>query len=144
MLVNLLIGLPTMMVCLSLQSLLLMAAIRYYHRHEYMLNNQSFWSSLMVLNGVMLILVIGNIVQIAIWAVIFMSLGEFQQLNPAFYHSAVNFATLGYGDVVMSERYKLLGPLEALNGVLMIGVSTAVLMWTFQDAIQKTIKARRE
>ena len=58
-------------------------------------------------------------------------------------NSAVNFATLGYGDIVMSVEYRLLGPLEAINGVLMIGVSTAALMTPFQDAMHKTIQARR-
>ena len=69
-------------------------------------------------------------------------LGEFDALEVAVYHSAVNFASLGYGDIVMSERWRLLGPLEAVNGVLMIGVSTAVLMTTLQDAYQKTKAAR--
>jgi hypothetical protein len=55
----------------------------------------------------------------------------------------VNFATLGYGDIVMSAKHKLLGPLESVNGVLMIGVSTAALMAAFQDAMRKTIHARQ-
>ena len=55
----------------------------------------------------------------------------------AVYHSAVNFTTLGYGDIVMSGKHKLLGPLEAINGVLMIEVSTAALMASFQDAMKK-------
>jgi hypothetical protein len=59
------------------------------------------------------------------------------------YYSAVNFATLGYGDIVMSERYRFLGPLEVINGVLMIGVSTAALMTSFQDALRKTVQARQ-
>ena len=50
------------------------------------------------------------------------------------YDSAVNFATLGYGDIVMSEPNRFLGPLEAINGALMIGVSTAALLAAFQDA----------
>jgi hypothetical protein len=90
----------------------------------------------------MLMLVIGNLVQVGIWAQLFRILGEFDGFGTAFYHSAVNFATLGYGDIVMSERHRLLGPLEAINGVLMIGVSTAALMAVFQDVIRKTIKAR--
>ena len=69
-------------------------------------------------------------------------LGEFEQFSEAFYHSAVNFATLGYGDVVMSDEHKLLGPIEAINGVLMIGVSTAALMSAVQDAMKKTVRAR--
>lgn len=143
MLMNLLIGLLTMTLCLLLQSALLVLALRYYARHDSPLNNASPWSNLLVIQGVMTILVLGNLAQLTIWAVVFRVLGEFEALGEAVYHSAVNFATLGYGDIVMSERYRFLGPLEAINGVLMIGVSTAALMATFQDAIRKTIQARR-
>jgi len=143
MLTNLLIGLPTMVLCLFLQLLLLLATMRYYRGKHSLVADPSLWSSVKVLSGVMLLLVIGNMSQIAIWALVFILLGEFQSFDSAFYHSAVNFATLGYGDFVMSEEHKLLGPLEALNGVLMIGVSTAVLMSAFQDAIKKTVEARR-
>jgi hypothetical protein len=143
MLMNLLFGLSTMALCLLLQSLLLAVAIRYYSRHEYLVNSPSFGSSLLVIIGVMLLLVIGNLAQAAIWALLFLILGEFDQFSTAFYHSAVNFATLGYGDIVMSGKHRLLGPLEAINGVLMIGVSTAALMAAFQDAMRKTIRARQ-
>ena len=144
MLMNLLLGLPAMIICLLLQSLLFLSAMRYYRQRAYLVNNPSFWSSLAVIQSVMLLLVVGNLTQMAIWAALFQFLGEFQQFSVAFYHSAVNFSTLGYGDVVMSEQHKLLGPLEAVNGVLMIGVSTAALMSAFQDAIQKTLQARQE
>ena len=73
----------------------------------------------------------------------FQFLGEFETFAEAYYHSAVNFATLGYGDIVMTERHRLLGPLESVNGVLMIGVSTAALMSAFQDAIKRTLGARQ-
>lgn len=139
MLTNLLFGLPTMVICLLLQSALLAAATRYYGRHGEMVRSPSFWSSLAVISGIMLLLVIGNLAQVAIWGLLFLLLEEFQQFSEAFYHSAVNFATLGYGDVVMSSRHKLLGPLEAVNGVLMIGVSTAALMAAFQDAMRTTM-----
>jgi hypothetical protein len=43
----------------------------------------------------------------------------------------------------MSVGHRLLGPLEAVNGVLMIGVSTAALMTAFQDAMRNTVEARR-
>ena len=45
----------------------------------------------------------------------------------AFYHSAVNFTTLGYGDIVMPSVWRLLGPLEAANGVLMFGLSASAM-----------------
>jgi len=142
MLMNLLLGLPTMVVCLLLQIVLCVAALRYYVHHEYLVNNPSFLASLIVITSVMLILVVGNLAQVAIWGLLFQLVGEFQQFSEAVYHSAVNFATLGYGDIVMSAEHKLLGPLEAVNGVLMIGVSTAALMTAFQDAMRKTVEAR--
>ncbi len=142
MLDNFLLGLPTMVLCLMLQTVLLVFAVRYYHHKAYLVNSPSLWSSLLVINGVMLLLVIGNLGQIAIWAWLFELLEEFQQFDVAFYHSAVNFGSLGYGDIVMSDEHKLLGALEAINGVLMIGVSTAALMTTFQNATRKLLEAR--
>lgn len=143
MLINLLLGLPTMALCLVAQSLLVIVALRYYARRERWVNSPSLSSSLLVVSSVMLLLVVGNFVQVGLWALLFQIVGEFEHFDAAFYHSAVNFATLGYGDIVMSDQHKLLGPIQAINGVLMIGVSTAALMATFQDAIKKTIDARR-
>jgi hypothetical protein len=140
---TLLIGFGTMSVCLLMQSTLLLVALRYYVRHDTPGTNASPWSTLLVINCVMILLVLGNLAQLTIWAVVFWMLGEFETLGPAVYHSAVNFATLGYGDLVMSERNRFLGPLEAINGVLMVGVSTAALMATFQNALKKTIEARK-
>ncbi len=136
MLGNLLLGLPMMLVCVFVQALLLMAAVRFYRRHDQLLSTSSFWGSAAVVTGVMLLLILGNILQIALWALLFMLLREFAQFSEAFYHSAVNFATLGYGDVVMSARNRLLGPLEAINGALMVGVSTATLLVVFQNALR--------
>jgi len=143
MLINLILGLSTMAACLLLQSMLLIVALHYYSNHIYLVNSPSIWSSLIVINGVMMILIIGNLAQLTVWALIFWILGEFNEISAAIYHSAVNFATLGYGDFVMSDRHKLLGPLEAINGVLMIGVSTATLMSVFQDTMRKTKRARK-
>ncbi len=143
MLINLLYGLMVMGGCLFLQSVLVTAALRYYSRRQPLVKQALFWKTLLVINGVMLILVIGNIAQVVIWAFLFRILGEFTDFGDAVYHSAVNFTTLGYGDIVMSAKHKLLGPLEAVNGVLMIGVSTAVLMASFQDAIKKTVLAKQ-
>ena len=143
MLMSLLIGLGTMSLCLLMQSTLLVLALRYYVRHDTPATNASVWSTLLVINCVMILLVLGNLAQLTLWAVVFRMLGEFETLGAAVYHSAVNFATLGYGDLIMSERNRFLGPLEAINGVLMVGVSTAALMATFQDAVKKTNQARR-
>jgi hypothetical protein len=88
----------------------------------------------------MIVLILGNFLQIMIWGSLFMALGEFSELYEAVYHSAVNFSSLGYGDVVMTKPWKLLGPLEAANGVLMFGLTGAALM----AILQQMIKAQAE
>jgi Ion channel len=79
---------------------------------------------------------VAHVIEIAMWALVFMICGEFQEFGAAFYHSAVNYSTLGYGDVIMSPSWKLLGPLEAADGSLMFGVSTAMIFAVIQRLIQ--------
>jgi hypothetical protein len=70
-------------------------------------------------------------VQILIWAVAYRLLAPVQPietLEAAVYFSAVTFTTLGYGDITLSsEQWRLLTGIEALNGVLLLGWSTALL-----------------
>ena len=80
-----------------------------------------------VISVVMLMLFIGHMFQVAVWALLFMQLGEFSDFMTAFYHSMVNFASLGYGDIVMSEDWRLLGAIEASNGVLTAGAVLSVM-----------------
>jgi hypothetical protein len=84
-----------------------------------------------VLDLVLLHVLVTAVAQIAVWALIFTVVGEFRDYRTAFYHSSVNFTTLGYGDLVMSPPWRLLGPLEALNGALALSLSSAVLVSTF-------------
>lgn len=139
---NMLIGLLAMISCLFIQAMLVVVALRFYVNHQGLVDTPSFSSTLGLITAVMVLLVIGNFVQIILWGGLFMYLGEFTDLTTAVYHSAVNFATLGYGDIVMSEERRILGPMQSINGVLMVGVSTAVMMSALQDAMQRTRKAR--
>jgi len=82
----------------------------------------------------------GHLIQVGIWALVFLALGEFDGFRNAFYHSAVNFTTLGYGDIVMSEQWRLLGALEAGSGILMFGVSTALFFALISRLLERRIK----
>jgi hypothetical protein len=77
-----------------------------------------------------------HLIDIAIWAVLFLVCGEFSDFGTAYYHSAVNYTTLGYGDVIMTPAWRMLGPLEAANGMLMFGVSTAIIFAVIHRLIQ--------
>jgi len=78
---------------------------------------------------------LAHVVEIVLWAVLFMVCGEFRYFGTALYHSAVNYSTLGYGDIVMSPEWRMLGPIEAANGALLFGVSTAMIFAVIQRMI---------
>jgi hypothetical protein len=135
------IGLPVMLLCLAIQTALTGVSVQYALRrisvdslHLKTLGN------IRLLMVVMLILMLGNLLQISIWGALFLWLGEFTEFYEAVYHSTVNYASLGYGDIVMSKSWKLLGPLEAVNGVLMCGMTAGVLMGILQAQIKQTLR----
>jgi hypothetical protein len=95
-----------------------------------------FWIDVRIVARVVMLALVAHLSEIGLWAVLFVLLGEFEALGVAFYHSAVNYTTLGYGDIVMSPAWKILGPIEATNGLLMFGVSTAMLFAVIERMVQ--------
>jgi len=83
---------------------------------------------------------VAHLIEMALWAWLFVICGEFQEFGIAYYFSAVNYTTLGYGDLIMSPSWKLLGPLESADGALMFGVSTAMIF----TVIVRLVEARFE
>ena len=79
---------------------------------------------------------VAHLLGITVWAVVFVLCGELPEFGIAYYHSAVNYTTLGYGDVIMTPSWRLLGPLEAADGALMFGVSTAMIFAVIHRLIQ--------
>jgi hypothetical protein len=70
---------------------------------------------------------VAHLVEIGLWAALFVMCGEFKSFAISYYHSAVNHTTLGYGDLIMTPSWKLLGPLEAADGAVIFGVTTAMI-----------------
>jgi len=144
-LLNLLVGLPVMFLCLVLQAVFVTRNLRYYARFKLVRQTgESQWQDILLLSMVMLLMLVSNLAQMVIWAVLFMLLGEFSDFTTSLYHSAVNFVTLGYGDIVMGDRWRFLGPLEAVNGILMFGISTAVMTAAVLDVLRHRTDALRE
>jgi hypothetical protein len=100
----------------------------------------TFWHNVFVTMGVALILLVALQVQVAVWATAFLLCGALPDFATAFYHSAVNFTTLGYGDIVMSPEWRLLGPIEAGNGVLQFGLSAAAMFAVTNRLLELRLK----
>ena len=132
------LGFLMMAACVAIQCLVVSVLLRLLlHAEKRKLVRPDLIGTTSTLIAVMLILMTGNLGQIAVWAALFLARGEFHDFSTAFYHSVVNFSTLGYGDVVMGEKSRLLGALEAANGVLMFGLTTSVIFVVLNEQMQK-------
>jgi hypothetical protein len=99
-----------------------------------------FWRSIAAMAIVTLIMTAAHLTQIALWAVAFLLCGLISTFEMAFYFSAQNYTALGYGDIQLSERWRLLGPLESINGLLFFGLSTAVLFAIMSQLIANRLR----
>ena len=84
----------------------------------------NIWLILRMLLRMIWWLVLLHLGEISIWGVFYLWRGCLANVEQAFYFSGVTYTTLGYGDVVLAQPWRLLGPIEGLMGVLMCGLST--------------------
>jgi Ion channel len=82
-----------------------------------------------------LLMLVGISLEVALWALVLELCGEFGEFGTALYYSAGSFTTVGSGSIVLSPRWQLLGPMEAIAGMLMFGISTAVIFTVLQRLI---------
>jgi len=95
-----------------------------------------FWrDAIFVTNGTLLALA-GHFMEMGLWALVFVLCGEFSDFAAALYHSAASYTTMGDSTAVMSAHWRLLEPLEAADGMLMFGVSTALIFAVVQRLVQ--------
>ena len=77
---------------------------------------------------VTLLLLAALTIAVWIWAAAFLWLGVFEEFELSLYFSVVSFTTLGFGDVVLDQQWRLLSGLAAANGLILFSLSTAVLI----------------
>lgn len=91
---------------------------------------------LLILSGTGVFLLVLHFVEAAIWAIAYLYLAdplEISQFSDAFYFSIVTFSSLGYGDIVIGSESRLLCGIEAMNGLLIFGWSTALFFAVLQN-----------
>lgn len=105
-------------------------AFRWEHRHP------QVWLTVVMIATVS-VLMIAHAVEVTVWAAIYALLGVAPPGADILYFAFVNYTTLGYGDVVPVESWRLLGPITSMNGVLLFGWSTAVIFEVLTRAMQQ-------
>jgi hypothetical protein len=86
---------------------------------------KQFWPITWLLIRIGWLLIVIHMIEIAVWALFFWWEKCLPNIESAFYFSGVTYATLGYGDLLLPKEWRLFGPLEALTGNLMVGLSIA-------------------
>ena len=92
-----------------------------------------------VMTAVVSVLMAAHIAEVMLWSFAYAIVGVAPAGTDLIYFAFVNYTTLGYGDVTPLQRWHLLGPMTAMNGVLLFGWSTAVIF----AVLQKTLMTRR-
>jgi hypothetical protein len=82
--------------------------------------------------GTVLLMAIVSLVEVMIWASTYLALNAIDGFEQALYFSTVTFTSLGYGDIVLEENWRLLAAFEAVNGVIMFGWTTAIVVAAVQ------------
>ncbi|MGI9395567.1 MAG: ion channel [Boseongicola sp.] len=72
-------------------------------------------------------------VAVWVWAVALYLLEIFVVFEASIYFALVAFTTLGFGDILLPQEWRLLGGMAAANGLLMFGLLTAVLVEIIRD-----------
>lgn len=147
MLLNILVGLIVIGITVVIQGYGTMYWVRRYEKKR---NNQTRDQlrkdgvSLLISTSVFLIFI--HLLQASIWALVFMFLPEvteFENFEKSIYFSLVTFTTLGYGEITIASSGRILAGFEAINGITLIGWSTAFMFAIFQELMKEGLKKRQ-
>ena len=114
-------------------------ALRSIRNHATVAGSRLHLSRVFEVGRVVLIMYLVAIVEVLIWGAAYIVLGIVEGIEKAIYFSAVTFTTLGYGDVVLDGSRRLLSAIEAVNGIIMFGWSTAIVI-----AVVQRVYSRQE
>ena len=81
------------------------------------------------------ILMLAHTLEVIVWSLAYLLVDAAPEGSDVVYFAFVNFATLGYGDITPVARWRMLGPITAMNGVLLFGWSTAVIFEVLRRAL---------
>jgi len=148
MLTEIAIALVIVFVCLLLHvaTLLFMAECLLRRRDYLARSGGTHYAILMILlfSGILFL----HVVETSLWAGFYYTRGLLAGFETCLYFSLTSYTTIGYGDVLLPEKWRLLGALEGITGVLLCGISTAfffaVMTAMFQIRLQQNSAAPLE
>jgi voltage-gated potassium channel Kch len=115
-------------ICVLIHAAGTIVIARIYHLRGLASNEVRLHRPLLRLSAGFVLVFSLHILETLVWAGAYVSLGAIATLEEALYFSIVSFTTVGYGDVVLSSDWRILGACEAVTGTLMFGWSVGLLV----------------
>jgi hypothetical protein len=84
------------------------------------------------------IFMVAHTLEVIVWSLAYLIVAAAPAGADLVYFAFVNYTTLGYGDVIPVERWRLLGPITAMSGMLLFGWSTAVIFEVLRRTLART------
>jgi hypothetical protein len=138
------VGVVVMILCLGLQVGAIALIVRYYARAEAQpRDRRAVATTFRQLTWVMVVLLGAALLQMAMWAVVYLVFEEVEQIGDfetAMYFSGVTFTSLGYGDITLPPRIRLLSTMEASDGLMMFGITSAIFVAAMQHSMKRVKK----
>ena len=130
---------------IGLHALVMTLLVRVAHAALARAKDRSHQSRLLleVMIPTVLVLMITHALEVVVWGIAYWLVDAAPVGTDRVYFAFVNYTTLGYGDVVPVERWRLIGPITAMNGVLLFGWSTAVIFEVLRRALDIARGGRR-
>ena len=135
MLRQFLVGTAVSLCNISIHAIVMVSVIRVARTAgERAMSSQSF-RLIAVMIATVSVLMVAHLAEVLVWSLAYTIVRIATPGTDLIYFAFVNYTTLGYGDVTPLEHWQLLGPMTAMNGVLLFGWSTAVIF----EVLRKTI-----
>lgn len=129
---EILLGSALLGVCTMTHLAILLISIRELNKSRYTIGNSSFIAHFGKTISVSLISVIlAHTVQVWLWALSFLLLQTLPTLEVAVYFALATYTTVGYGDVIAQESWRVFAAMASVTGLLNFGLSTAFLVRVF-------------
>jgi hypothetical protein len=123
-----LVGFVVSLVAIAIHAVMMAVLVRAAYRSSHLTRAAHPQLRLIVLMwATVTVLMFAHLSEVLVWGTVYDLLGAVPHGVDSFYFAFVNYTTLGYGDIIPATRWRLLGPLTAMNGVLLFGWSTAVM-----------------
>ena len=129
MLSQILVGVAIMVITILIHALGMSSALRWLmFAHSRNFHLAWFWIRSLVIAAMVVILFAAILLEATVWASVYVGLEAISEFEEAFYFSMVTYTTLGFGDVVLGDRWRLLSSFEAANGVIIFAWTTALIV----------------